>query len=230
MPTFFARRYMRRVEAVGFVEKTLGAVILLLMAGIVTAFVIEVRTNRDYHFSAGPPAAPAAPSAATPRPAAPKPATLGPATPRAARPDATEEEANPFPEAGVAGWRAPAEAEVYEPHALYEKIDGQADELIEAGCTGLTFGTYTSDTDATNTIDVYWYDMGRAEAAAALYTFEKPPDAPALSVGAAGYQAGSAVFFWKGTSYVQILPSRPDEPFAAAAREIAEQIADRIRE
>jgi hypothetical protein len=205
MPTFFARRYMRRVEAVGLVEKTLGAVILLLVAGIVTAFVVDVRTNRDYLFSAGPSAAPAAPSAAA-------------------------QAANPFPVAGVAGWRRPEKVERYKPDELYLKIDGQADEFIRVGCAGLTFGTYASDMDATDAIDVYWYDMGRAEAAAALYTFEKPPDAPWVNVGATGYQAGSAVFFWKGTSYVQVLPSRPDEPDADAARAIAEQIAEQIKE
>jgi hypothetical protein len=204
MPTFFARRYVRRVEAVGFVEKTLGAVVLLLVAGIVTAFVVDVRTNRDYLSPAGPP-----PSVA---------------------PSPTAQEANPFPNADVVGWRAPTKVERYKPDELYLKIDGQADEFIQAGCTGLTFGTYTSDTEATDAIDVYWYDMGRAEAAAALYTFEKPPDAPWVTVVAAGYLTGSAVFFLKGTSYVQILPSRSDESFAAAAREIAEHIADQIRE
>ena len=53
MPTLFARRYVRSIGAVGRTERLLGGLILLLLAGILTAFVVHVATDRAYLFEPG---------------------------------------------------------------------------------------------------------------------------------------------------------------------------------
>jgi hypothetical protein len=187
MPSFLARRYARDVHALGRVEKTLGAGIVLLAATVIAAFVYQVRTDRHYLFETNTTPAPAQ---ATPAPQ--------------------------FPESGVAGWVAPTATEHFAPDELYVKIDGWADRLLELGCTGLTFATYRED-DEDADIDVYLYEFGNQEVVAALYQAEKPPDVATLAVGTAGYQVGGAVFFYQATHYVQVLPSRPEDDAVVAA-------------
>jgi hypothetical protein len=63
-----------------------------------------------------------------------------------------------------------------------------------------------------------------------MYRAEEPPDAATIPIGRAGYQVGGAVFFCKASSYVQVLPSRPDNAAADAALKIAQRVAERIEE
>jgi hypothetical protein len=197
MPTFLGRRYARPPEAVGTTEIAVGAFVLLLLAGIIVAFGVHVATDRDYLFTADESG-----------------------TARAEVPAAA------FPDPGIAGWLPPAQAERFSADDLYVKIDGRADAYLGFHVVGLTFGTYTQARDPTQTVDVYWYDMGAPANAEAAYRSEEAPGASAVSLGAAGYQVGGAVFFWKSTGYVQVLPSDPSR--ADAALKIAECVAQRI--
>ncbi len=199
MPTFLGRRYARPPEAVSRTEKIVGAFALLLVAGIVAAFAVNVATNRDYLFSVDERSAAAA-----------------------------EPPASAFPEPGLAGWRLPEQVERFGTDDLYVKIDGRADALLRFHVVGLTFGTYTGGSDPAQSVDVYWYDMGAPANAEAAYQSEIAPGVTSIAVGAAGYQIGGAVFFWKGASYVQVLPSQPDEAGGQAALKIAERLATSI--
>jgi hypothetical protein len=199
MPTFLGRRYARPLAAVSATEKAVGACVLLLVVGILGAFAITVATNRDYLF------------------------TGDERMEARAVPDGAA-----FPAAGLAGWRAPDKVEHFSPDDLYIKIDGQADVLLRFHVAGLTFGTYTGTGDPAPSVDVYWYNMGTPADAEEMYRSELPPGTTPLAIGAAGYQVGGAVFFWKNASYVQVLPSQPDEAGGQAARQIAERIAERI--
>ncbi|MGB2984794.1 MAG: DUF6599 family protein [Phycisphaerae bacterium] len=201
MPTFFARRYMRRPEAVGNTEKVLGVFILLLVVGIVTAFVTHVRTNEDYLFDVN--------DAAGRQPAV---------------------FANPFPDSGVAGWRTPREVSRFTPETLYQKINGRADVYLQFHVVELTFGTYYHQTDTDRMVDVYWYDMGKPVNAFGIYRTEAPPDATPVSIGQDGYKTGGAVFFRKGSSYVQVLPAGPDMDDSGVALSVAGRLADLIKD
>lgn len=197
MPTFLGRRYARPPEAVGSTEKAVGAFILLLTAGIVAAFAVHVAWNRDYLFTVDERSAARA-----------------------------EESASVFPEPGLEGWRSPARGEHFSVDDLYVKIDGRADAYLGFHVVGLTFGAYAHASDPGRTVDVYWYDMGTPANAEAVYRWEEAPSATAVPLGAAGYQVGGALFFWKGSSYVQVLPADPS--LADAALKIAEQLVARI--
>jgi len=217
MRTFFARRYMRRIEQVGNTEKVLGILIILLVAAIVVAFVLQVATDRDYLFNVDQEAY--APAAAEP----------ADAEPEATRRSAGEGE-NPFPDPGLEDWRPPSRMDRFTADNLYVKIDGRAEAYLRFHVVELTFGTYRHESDGERTVDVYWYDMGAPANALGMYRSEHPPDATTVPVGRAGYQAGGAVFFCKGSSYVQVLPSRLDEADADAALKIAQRLAERIEQ
>jgi len=216
MPTLFARRYRR--TNFGTLEKILGALILVALAALVAAFVGQ--------FVAGPQhAAIAQPTGET------TPTSAAPAVARAGDADASVTAGpDPFPGPGVAEWTAPPQASHYTPDNLYIKIDGRADLYLQYHVIAMTFGAYAHLTDPSRTIDVYWYDMGQPENALGIYRTESPPEVTAVPVGREGYQGGGAVFFVKGSSYVQVMPTGPDESDGPAVLAIAGRIAGLIQD
>lgn len=216
MPTFFARRYMRPAKAVGRTEKTVGAVILLLVAAVIAAFVYQIATDRNYLFDVGEHVYRGAPASAVAARAG-----AGPAADDAAR--------NLFPEVELDGWHRPQQVERFNADSLYVKINGRADAYLKFGVVALTFGHYDRQDDAERTVDVYWYDMGTPANALGMYRSEQAPDATPVSLGQAGYQVGGAVFFCQGSSYVQVMPSGLGDADARAALTIAERLAERIK-
>jgi hypothetical protein len=223
MPTLFARRYLRTTEDIGRAEKVLGLIILLLVLGVVAAFVFHVVTNRDYLFTVAEEAyGPAAAGSLAGDARAPVDVEREPAA------DAVTVATDPFPVPGLDDWRPPTEIDRFDPDTLYLKIDGQAPAYFHYGFVELVFGTYTHATDGDRTVDVYWYDMGNADNALAMYRAEEPPDATRVAIGREAYQVGGAVFFCKGASYVQVMPSGLDKEDALAALKIAERLAERI--
>ena len=129
MPTFFARRYMRPPQAVSGTEKTVGIVILVLVAAIVVAFPYHVATDRNYLFDVSEQVYAGAPIAeVTPR--------------HEARPAPPDEVPNPFPDVGSDGWHAPQQVERFSADKLYVMIDGRAEAYLKFSVVGLTFGRY----------------------------------------------------------------------------------------
>jgi hypothetical protein len=209
MFSFPSRHYARRIEHVGRTERLVGVLVMLLLAAIVAALIKTAVSDGESLFDVDE-------------------AAFAPeGTSNSARTSAGEH-ANPFPEAGAIGWRRPTNVLWYAPYDLHIKINGRADLYLQHGVSGLTFGTYTHESDADRSIDVYWYDMDEASSATSIYRAEAAPGAAPVSVGAEGYQIGGAVFFHLGASYVQALPGSVGEADAAACLEIAKQIAERI--
>lgn len=136
--------------------------------------------------------------------------------------------ANPFPDPDVSGWRAPAKVSRFTPDTLYEKINGRAGLYLQYEVAGMTFGTYFHQTQRDQTIDIYWYDMGKPQNALGAYKAEAPADGTPVDLGSQGYTTGGAVFFIKGASYVQILPASEIAETADAAMKIAQKIAGSI--
>ena len=218
MPTYFARHYTRKAEHIGRTEKTLGALILLLLAGVVAAFAYQAATNTDYLFGVDP-------------------AVYGPpeeshelVVGSTVADDASGDAENPFPDPGVEGWQPPRRVSRFTPDNLYIKIDGRAGLYLQFHVVDLTFGSYHHRDDDTRTIDVYWYDMGEPANALGIYRAEASPEADPVDFGQQGYQTGGAVLFIKGSAYVQVLPARIDEADAAAALQIARRLAHRIED
>lgn len=134
--------------------------------------------------------------------------------------------ASPLPDARIASWEAPRSVDRFTAETLYEKIDGRADAYLQFKVVGLVFGTYFNSTDAERTVDVYAYDMGEPANAYGIYKTEASPGAEAVPIGKEGYRTGGAIFFHKGASYIQVLPS--DTQDADVAYAVAESIAANI--
>ena len=215
MPTFFARRYMRPLEAVGSIEKTVGAIIVLLLVAVVAVFAFQVARDRDYLFEVAEQAYAPAPTA-----------QIGPESNVVSA--LAVQDNSPFPDAGLDGWHVPPKVERFTADNLYVKIDGRADAYLKFDVVGLTFGRYYHEGDAERTVDVYWYDMGTPANALGMYKSEETPGATPLSIGQAGYQVGAAVFFCQGSSYAQVMPAGLTDGDAQAAMNIAKQLAERI--
>jgi hypothetical protein len=130
----------------------------------------------------------------------------------------------------VAGWRAPVRVSRFTPENLYEKIDGRAGLYLQFHVVGLTFGTYTHETDRERTADVYWYDMGEPENGLGIFRSEAPEHATRVAIGQEGYEVGGAVFFLKGSHYVQVLPGAEADADGQVALEIARGIGSRIED
>jgi hypothetical protein len=238
MPTFLSRRYARRIENVGATEKIVGVFLLLLTVGLVAALAVQVATDETRLFDVGEAAYSV--TGSSPRDTrldgtvwrsqavgvrlddTVQPHRAAGFSPRGVRPH------GPFPHPAVEGWRAPRQVSRYSPDDLYVKINGRAEEFLRFHVASLTFGTYEHRTDADRTIDVYLYDMGEPANAAGIYRAEAAPGATPVAVGTEGYQIGPAVFFRKGASYVQLLPSGLDEADARAALVIAGRLAERM--
>ena len=201
MRTFFTRQYARPPRAISRTEKTVGILVLSLTAGIVVAFAMHAGTPETTGTEPSPPAV---------------------LTPRVAE---VADAHNPFPDPGIEGWLPPRRAFHYTPETLYRKINGRADAFLRFHVAALTFGTYHRRDDTARTVDVYWYRFEKPESAMDMYRSEAPPDATSVTVGREGYQAGGAVFFCKGSSYVQVLPGGLSEEDGLAALAIAGRIA-----
>ncbi len=212
MPTVPSRPTQEHVRIVGRTEKVLGWIILLLLAAIVSAFVARVLTNEDHLFNVDAAAY------------QDQPETNVQVTTAPARLDASQTE-NPFPEPGVPGWQRPTHVGRYATDNLHIKINGRAEAYLKFQVVGLTFGTYTHRDDPGRTVDVYVYDMGEPARASGMYRSELPPDVEAVPIGDDAYQSGGAVFFRKGASYVQVLPTGQGAADAQAALRIAERLA-----
>lgn len=233
MPTFLSRRYARRIENVGATEKIVAVSLLLLTVGLVAAFVAQVATDETRLFDVSE-------AAYSVTGSSPRDTGLGGAVWRGqaveVRPGGTVQphraagfSPRGFPaQSGVDGWRAPRRVSRFSPDDLYVKINGRAEEYLRFHVVSLTFGTYEHRTDAGRTIDVYLYDMGETANAAGIYRAEAVPGATPVAIGTEGYQIGPAVFFRKGASYVQLLPTGLDEADARAALSIAGRLAERM--
>ncbi len=220
MPTHFGRRYMRPVERISATEKIAGGVILLVVVLLVAGMLLHVTSKQPPLFAVDP-AAFADKADVTAANAADDQAQAGDTS--------VTSPAGPAAMPAIDGpWTVPATVDRFTADNLYLKIDGQADAYQQFSVRSLMFGVYTRPDNPAHAIDVYWYDMGKPENAQGMYQAEAPPDATSADIGGASYQVGGAVFFCKGSSYVQVMPSTLDEADAQAALTIARRIAARI--
>jgi hypothetical protein len=213
MPTFLGRRYMRGVSAVGRAEKAAGAVILLIVAGIIVGFWWQVRATPGGLFAVGPEAY---------------------GTNKSRQSQGGRAEVGELPSGGwlppepVGGFAPSAGVERFLPDELYVKIDGQAEFYLDLGVRELTFASFVHQKDSQRVIDVYRYDMGSLSNARRAFEAQKPQEARPIDVGDVGYQVAAAVYFCVGPDYVQVVSAGADEQDAAAVRQIAEALAARL--
>ncbi len=127
-----------------------------------------------------------------------------------------------LPLTSPAGWPRGA-VERYEPDALFEKINGKADAYIALDVEDLQFAGYSDPKDPSVFADVYIFDMGAALNAYGIYRAQRSGKETAFEVPEEGSRAGSAVFFRKGSHYVEVVGSGPQA--AVETRALATAVA-----
>jgi len=126
-----------------------------------------------------------------------------------------------------AGWQPMGPVEKFTADNLYEKIDGRAEQYLAYDVVGLTCASLVEPSG--QFIDVFVYDMGRAEHAFGIFSVERAPEPPGVDLGREGYRVEASFFFWKGPYYVQVLAGG-GEVLQQVAGQIARDLADRLED
>ena len=132
----------------------------------------------------------------------------------------------PAQSAAVASWSMYQDARSFTPQNLWQYIDGAADLFLSYGFAGLGTAQYARQGASEPAITVDVYDMGTPLNAFGVFTSERWEGAPALAVGAQGYDAEGLIAFWKGRCYVKIATTESGDD--GAARALAQATAERL--
>jgi hypothetical protein len=126
--------------------------------------------------------------------------------------------ANPFPASGaVAGWEKTSETRTFEPKDLWQYIDGDSEQYIQAGVVSTSTSDYKYKGQLEAAVDVY--TMSGPDGAQTILERGQTKDAQVAKVGDEGLQYAQSVSFRKGRYLVRIVAyeSTPDTPQALMA-------------
>jgi len=112
--------------------------------------------------------------------------------------------ASPFPPSGsVAGWDKSSETRTFEPKDLWQYIDGDSEQYIQAGVVSTTTSDYKYKGQLEAVVDVY--TMSGPEGAQTILERGRTKDASVIAVGDQGLQYAQSVIFRKGAHLVRIV-------------------------
>jgi hypothetical protein len=126
--------------------------------------------------------------------------------------------ANPFPASGaVAGWEKYGETRTFEPKDLWQYIDGDSEQYLQAGVVSTSTSDYKYNGKLEAVVDVY--TMGGPDGAQTILERAQTKDAQKAGIGDEGLQYAQSVSFRKGRYLVRIVAyeSTPDTPQALMA-------------
>jgi hypothetical protein len=112
--------------------------------------------------------------------------------------------ANPFPASGaVAGWEKSGETRTFEPRNLWQYIDGDSEQYIQAGVVSTSTTDYKYKGQLEASVDVY--TMGGPDGAQTILERGQTKDAQPVHIGDEGLQYAQSVTFRKGLYLVRIV-------------------------
>jgi len=126
--------------------------------------------------------------------------------------------ANLFPESGaVAGWEKSSETRVFESKDLWQYIDGDAEQYVQAGVVSTCTSDYKYQGQLEAVVDVY--TMNSQRGARTILDKGKTKDAASVKVGDDGMQFAQSLTFRKNNYLVRIVTyqSSPDTEQALLA-------------
>jgi len=126
--------------------------------------------------------------------------------------------ANPFPLSGaVAGWEKSSETRTFEPKDLWQYIDGDSEQFIQAGVVSTSTSDYKYKDQLEAVVDVY--TMNGPDGAQTILERGQTKDAQTVHLGDEGMQYAQSVHFRKGRYLVRIVAyeSTPETPQALIA-------------
>jgi len=112
--------------------------------------------------------------------------------------------ASPFPGSGaVAGWEKSSETRTFEPKDLWQYIDGDSEQYIQAGVVSTSTSDYKYKGQLEAVVDVY--TMGGPDGAQTILERGQTKDAKTFSLGEEGLLYSQSVIFRKGPYLVRIV-------------------------
>lgn len=196
MPTFFGRRYLRKV--VPRVEVVWGVALLLMTAGVAGAFLTALRPGDRKLFELHPES------------------LRGEGDSVDARRAAATVPAPPAP------WRQAMPLEWSRGAAAQEWFAGDADAFQSHGFVSAWRGAYEAPGHK-NPIRVRIADMGTPDGAAAILAARRPASATTAEFGRSGWSVGNRAAFWNGRYYTEVEAVSPAD--AKGVAELATAMA-----
>lgn len=112
--------------------------------------------------------------------------------------------ADPFPASNaVAGWQKSSETRTFEAKDLWQYIDGDSEQYIQAGVVSTATSDYKYQGQLEAVVDVY--TMGAPTGAQTILERGQTRDAQKVSLGDEGLQYSQSVSFRKGRTLVRIV-------------------------
>ena len=122
---------------------------------------------------------------------------------------------DPFPAPGsVAGWEKSSETRVFAANNLWQYIDGDAEQYMQAGVVSTSTSDYEYQNQLQAVVDVY--TMKDSAGARKILESDQTGDSSSVQVGDAGIVSGRSVTFRKGPYLVRII-AYDDAPGAQQA-------------
>ena len=117
-------------------------------------------------------------------------------------------------------------AERYNPKNLFHKIDGKADLYLTAGFESLTARRFSLAADAAIWCEVFAYEMKSPEAAFAVYSQQRRPEAAPLSLpGLQAYATANSIYLAKGKLYLELVGGSLNPGLMAGMKAMAASLA-----
>lgn len=128
--------------------------------------------------------------------------------------------ANPFPVSGaVAGWEKSSETRTFEPKDLWQYIDGDSEQYIQAGVVSTSTSDYKYKGQLETVVDVY--TMSGPDGAQTILERGRTKEAKNISIGDEALQYSQSVTFRKGVHLVRIVAYQSDAATAEALLSLA---------
>jgi hypothetical protein len=121
-----------------------------------------------------------------------------------AAPGCKKKNVNPFPvSSSVAGWEKSSETRTFEPKDLWQYIDGDSEQFIQAGVVSTATSDYKYHGQLEAVVDVY--TMSGPDGAQTILERGQTKEAQSIHLGDEGLQYSQSVSFRKGPYLVRIV-------------------------
>jgi hypothetical protein len=112
--------------------------------------------------------------------------------------------ANPFPPSGaIAGWEKSSDTRVFAAKDLWQYIDGDAEQYVQAGVVSTSTSDYKYQGQLEAVVDVY--TMGGSDGAQKILARSQSGDSKSIGLGDQALQYAQSVTFRKGRYLVRIV-------------------------
>lgn len=117
--------------------------------------------------------------------------------------------------------------EAFDSHNLSEKINGKAELYLSAGFVMLHAQRFAAGPGPQSWFEVFVYDMGTLRQAFSVFSLQRRRGAEPLELTPFSYETKNAVFFVRGSYYVEVVSSEPSTVLMEAARSFGRSFVEK---